>query len=229
MRIWLLALCCLVLAGCTTSRARVAAPELTTPVTAGSAGLLVKPVARLALLTVAGLTERRDDWSRDAATHLAAGFQAELAKRDHPFNLVDLSGQMEGRTGQVLRLNEAVGDTIQTYEFGAQRLPTKAKGFDWTLGEGTRLLRGDSGADHALFVTARGTWSSPGRKVLMVGAAIIGTPIPMGSQTLSASLVDLRTGRVIWYNQALAGPADDMRTPEGAQALAASVLKGAPL
>lgn len=229
MRIWQVVVCCLVLAGCTTSRARIAAPALMTPVTAGSTGLLVQPEARLALLTAASQIERRDDWSRDAAAHLATGFQAELSKRDHPFSLVDLSGQMEGRTGQVLRLNEAVGDTIQTYAFGAQRLPTKAGGFDWTLGDGTRLLRGDSGADHALFITARGTWSSPGRKVLMVGAAIIGTTIPMGSQTLSASLVDLRTGRVIWYNQAVAGPADDMRTAEGAHALAASVLKGAPL
>ena len=234
MRIWHLAMCCLAiaslaLAGCTTSQVRVAAPELTSPVTAGSAGLLVKPEARLAILTAAGQTDRRDDWSRDAANNLATAFQAELAKRDHPFQLVDLSAQMEGRTGQVLRLNEAVGDTIQAYEFGGRRLPTKAGRFDWTLGEGARLLRGDSGADHALFVTARGTWSSPVRKVLMVGAAIIGTSMLMGSQTLSASLVDLRTGRVIWYNQALAGPADDMRTPEGARSLAASVLKGAPL
>lgn len=229
MRIWVLAFCCLVLTGCTTSQVRVAAPDLTPAVSAGSTGLLVRPQASLALLTATGLTERRDDWSRDAAANLAAGFQAELALHDHPFRLVDLSGQMEGRTGQVLRLNEAVGDTIQTYEFGGRRLPTKAGRFDWTLGEGTQLLRGDSGADHVLFVTARGTWSSAGRKVLMVGAAIIGTSIPMGSQTLSASLVDLRTGRVIWYNQALAGPADDMRTPEGARSLAANVLKGAPL
>ncbi len=229
MRIWQVLLCCLVLAGCTTSRGRVAAPELMTPVIAGSTGLLVQPEARLALLTAASQIERRDDWSRDAAANLAAGFQAELALHNHPFTLVDLSSQMDGRAGQVLRLNEAVGDTIQTYEFSGQRLPTKAGRFDWTLGEGTQLLRGDSGADYALFVTARGTWSSPGRKALMLGAAIIGTSMPMGSQTLSVSLVDLRTGRVIWYNQARAGPADDMRTPEGARSLAANVLKGAPL
>jgi hypothetical protein len=50
----------------------------------------------------------------------------------------------------------------------------------------------------------------------------------MGAQGLLVSLVDLKTGRVIWYNLAHAGPDDDMRTPAGASKIVSIVLQSAP-
>lgn len=58
--------------------------------------------------------------------------------------------------------------------------------------------------------------------------ALLGVGMQGGGQSVFASLVDLRTGRVVWFNVANAGPAD-MRDPAGAQALTTSLLQGAPL
>ena len=63
----------------------------------------------------------------------------------------------------------------------------------------------------------------------MIGLAVLGVGIPLGGQQAFASLVDLRTGNVIWFNVVTAAPNEDMREPEGARLLAARLMQGAPL
>jgi hypothetical protein len=53
--------------------------------------------------------------------------------------------------------------------------------------------------------------------------------VPLGGQVAYASLVDLRTGNVIWFNTMIAAPNQDMRDPEGAQSLVQTLMRGAPL
>jgi hypothetical protein len=210
---------------CTVTNTRMAAPGMLTAAEPNSKALLVQPDVRLSLLTAAGLQEAREDWSREGQANLAQAIRDELQSR-HPVEMLDPATSMEGRTGQLLRLHEAVGQSILLY---GPLLPTKKGEFDWTLGEGTKVLREAKGADYAIFVTARGTYASAGRKALMIGAAVLGVGIPLGNQQVYVSLVDLRTGRVVWFNTALAGPQADMRNPEGARSLAADLMKGAPL
>jgi hypothetical protein len=223
------ALVCLMLVSCTTTNVKSAsATNLGTP-EAHSKGLLVQPDVQLSLLTAAGLQERREDWSRAGQANLASAVGEQLKSRSHPFEALDPAASMDGRVGQLLRLHEAVGQSILVHEYGALKLPTKKDGFDWTLGDGAQAIKDAKGADYALFVTARGSYSSAGRKAMMVGAALLGVSVPLGSQQVFASLVDLRTGRVVWFNVAVAGPSADVRSPEGAQALATDLLKGIPL
>lgn len=229
LRAFLIVFACAVLAGCTTTNVKSAAGGMAAAPSPNAKGLLVQPDVQLALLTASGLQEPREDWSRSGRSNLAAALTSELQQRSHPFEALDPDASMEGRTGQLLRLNEAVGQSVIVFEYSGLRLPTKTAGFDWTLGEGAQTLRAERGADYALFVTARGTYASAGRKAMMVGAALLGVSVPLGSQQVFASLVDLRTGRVVWFNVAVAGPAADLRSPEGAQALAKSLLKGVPL
>jgi hypothetical protein len=61
---------------------------------------------------------------------------------------------------------------------------------------------------------------------LLVAAAGVG--MPSGGQYVFASLVELKTGRVVWTNSIVAG-GNDMRKPEGADLLAKSLFKDAPL
>ncbi len=63
----------------------------------------------------------------------------------------------------------------------------------------------------------------------MVGAVILGVGLPTGGQQVYASLIDLKTGKVVWFNVAVAGPDADMRDPEGAELLVESMLKDVPL
>ncbi len=217
------------LAACTTTQVKTASSAMLSAPDPHAKGLLVQPDVHLATLTAAGLHEAREDWSRAGQANLTQAIEAELQSRSHPFETMDPASSMQGETGQLLRLNDAVGESVLQFEYLGPRLPTHAKTFDWTLGEGARTLGQEKGADYALFVTARGTYASAGRKVLMIGAAMLGVAVPLGQQRVFASLVDLRTGRIVWFNVATAGPSADMRSPDGARSLTRSLLKGAPL
>lgn len=229
MRSLLVLLACLGMAACTTTEVRKAAPTAISAPVADSKVMVVQPDVKLAVLTAAGLQEPRADWSQSARANLNAAINDALKGKAHRFEALDPQASMDGRAGQLLRLHEAVGQSILVYSYGGLKLPTKAKGFDWTLGEGAQVLGQEHQASYALFVTGRGTYASAGRAAVMVGAAILGVSVPMGSQQVFASLVDLRTGQVVWFNVATAGPNADIRSAEGATALTRDLLKGAPL
>lgn len=228
MRMISIACACLWLAACTTTSTRVADKSGAKP-PAGSQVLLVEPNVQLGLLTASGLNEPRADWSKAAKANLAREIEAQLKTRAHGFKMIDPELAMEGRTGQLLRLNGAVGQSIILFDYSGTKLPTKGQTFDWTLGEGVRALAEQHGAQYALFVNANGNYASGGRVATMIGMAMLGVSVPLGQQQVMASLVDLRTGKVAWFNVAVAGPNADMREVEGARALAESLLKNIPL
>lgn len=223
-------------AACTTTssrRAETAKPQTIAP---GAKVLVIKPDVQLAMLLASGLSEPKADWSTAGADNLAAGIAAQLGQRGHSQAgaLVDPATMSEGRVGQVLRLHDAVAQSILVFHHGVLTLPTKRNSYDWTLGEGARELAAASGADYALFTLARGSYASSGRTALAVVGAIgmfagFGVNVPMGGQQVLSLLVDLKTGQVLWSQVANAGPGVDMREAQGAQALIATILKEAPL
>lgn len=226
-RLFALAAACLMLAACTTTNVKSATGLPTAPPKEARV-LVAQPDISLSLLTAGGLLEPRADWTASARTNMQAAVEATLSGRSHKFTVLDPSTAMEGREGQVLRLNGAVGNSILAFGLYGPGLPSKS-GFDWTLGEGAQLLAARYSSDYALFVYGRGSYSSGGRVAMMIGAAALGVSIPMGGQQAFASLVDLKTGKVIWFNQAVASPAADMRSPEGARLLTEALLRGLPL
>ncbi len=219
----------LCLAACTTTNVKMAAAGAISAPTANSKVLVVEPDIQLSLLTAAGIQEARQDWSKQGHDNLSESIKWALQGKAHRFEVLDPEAARDGRSGQLLRLHEAVGQSIMLFNYGGIRLPNKHGAFDWTLGQGAQVLGKEHDADYALFVTGRGSYSSGGRKALMIGAAMLGVSVPLGSQTVFASLVDLRTGQVVWFNVATAGPSADMRSNEGAALLTESLLKGAPL
>ena len=76
-------------------------------------------------------------------------------------------------------------------------------------------LRSRTGADYALFIYVRDSYASDGRKLVMVAGAALHIGMLGGIQSGFASLVDLRTGDVVWFNQ-MARAAGDLRTADAA-------------
>jgi len=224
MRQLIALMACALLAACTTTATRLADKSLITPA-AGTRVLLVQPDVQLTMFTASGLQEPKADWSQAARDNISGELRRTLEGRSHQFRELDPSTAMGGRAGQLLRLHSAVGQSIMSVLV----LPTKKGAFDWTLGEGAQELGKAYDADYALFTYASGSWSSGGRKALMLLAAAGGISIQMGGQTAFASLVDLKTGRVVWFNVAIAASSDDMRKPDGAQRLVAALMKDVPL
>ncbi|WP_297802482.1 hypothetical protein [uncultured Brevundimonas sp.] len=230
MKRLLIAASCLLMAACTQTAVRkaevVRAPET------GSTVLIVEPRIQLGMLTAGGVTEPREEWSQEARAHILREVQSALAADSHKYVVGSVDDLMDGRIGQVVRVNEAVIAAIIAHEYNGYagaKLATKKDDFVWTIGDGAELLSEHFGADYALFISGEGTYASGGRVAAFVVASAFGVGMQLGQQQIMASLVDLKTGQVMWVNYAVAGPHADMRDQNGARSLVGSLLKDAPL
>ena len=90
-----------------------------------------------------------------------------------------------------------------------------------------RPLKERTGADYALFTWMRDSYASTERKAAMVAHGAAGRHHLGGEQIGYASLVDLNTGRVVWFNE-LSRMSGDLREPAPADETVEALLKGFP-
>jgi hypothetical protein len=218
------------LAGCTTTRQQTSAGFVPP---AGSYKLIVmRPDIAVSLLTVGGQLEQREDWTLAARDNVLASLRSQQAKRGGATQVALTLAEAGSDDATVIELNklhEVVGQSVLLHKFSpGLALPSKKNVFDWTLGELAIQYGSQSGYDYALFFYARDSFSSSGRAALqavgflgcMVGVCVI----PGGGfQQAFASLVDLKTGNVVWFNF-LRSSVGDIRTAEGADLLVAKLL-----
>jgi hypothetical protein len=94
-------------------------------------------------------------------------------------------------------------------------LPSKDGKFDWSLGPSVAAVSRAHDADYALFLFVRDSYATAGRVAVIVVGALLGVGVQGGTQVGFASVVDLRTGDIVWFNRLLR-PQGDLRTPEAA-------------
>ena len=80
-------------------------------------------------------------------------------------------------------------------------------------------------ADYALFVYYRDYQASGGRVGMAILAAALNVALYAGHQGGFTSLVDLKTGKVVWYNN-VAASAGDLRTDGGAKKIVGQLFEG---
>ena len=214
----------LLLGGCVQTR-QYADTQFTPP--AGDYKLLVmRPDISVGSVTTGGLTEPRADWTEAARVKLLAALRAQQAARGGKLMVLDRRDSLPGISAETIaeleRLHGAVGNSIALHKYLGEDLPTKRrKGLDWTLGEQAIALGQRTGMDYALFIHAEDSFASTGRAALQVlgmAGCLVGFCAPGmsgGSQFAYASLVDLRTGKVAWFN-VLQSRIGDIRTDAGA-------------
>lgn len=189
--------------------------------------LLMQPDVEISELTAAGLAEPNAAWTATARANVEQALDAFLAEKGA--RLIPQGETVnDPQEIQLVKLHEAVGASILVHTYLEQAaLPTKPD-FDWTLGDEAAVLRRNHGADYALFLNFRDSFSSGGRVAFMVAAAVFGVSVPGGQQTGFASLVDLRTGDVVWFHTMLSSTGD-LREPEGARTAVETLLTQIPL
>jgi hypothetical protein len=195
--------------------------------------LVLRPDVSVASVTTGGMTEQRADWTETARANLIAALKAQQAARGGNVLVAerrsDVPGAAADTVADVERLNYVVDESIVLHKYEGVYLPTKRRrGLDYTLGEDAVDFGRKTGFDYMLFMHAEDSFASGGRIALQVlGAAgcIIGFCAPNiggGGQLAYASLVDLHTGEVVWFNVLQTGTPiaginmGDIRTPEGA-------------
>jgi hypothetical protein len=108
------------------------------------------------------------------------------------------------------------------------KLPTKNERLDWSMGEAVKPMKAKTGADYALFTWIRDSYASGERKAAMIAMALLGAISTGGEQVGYASLVDLNTGRIVWFND-LQRMSGDLRDPQAANETVETLLKGFPV
>jgi hypothetical protein len=242
MRIWGAAValsCSIALTACVQTR-QYADVQFTPP--EGDYKLLVlRPDVTVGSLTTGGMTEPRADWTEEARANIIAALKAQQAGRGGKLTIIQHRNELPGISEQELadleRLNFVVDESIVEHKYLGNYLPTKrGRGLDWTLGADAVKLGRKTGYDYALFLHAEDQVASTGRIALgMLGLAgcFVGFCAPNvgGAEQLDyASLVDLRTGQVVWFNVVDAASQvpgikfGDLRTPQGAAQMVERLL-----
>jgi len=227
----LIAVSALSLSACVQTR-QFADVEFTPP--PGNYKLLVmRPDVSVGSVTTGGMVEPRADWTEQGRANLIAALKAQQAERGGNAFVMERRDSLPGVDPEMIaeleRLHYAVGQSIALHRYNQRYLPTKrGKGLDWTLGQDAVRLGQRTGMDYALFLYAEDSFASTGRvalQVLGVAGCLVGFCAPNiggGGQFAYASLVDLRSGEVVWFNVLQAGTQiaginmGDIRKPEGA-------------
>ena len=202
--------------------------------------LVMRPDVTVNSLTTGGMSEPRADWTEQARGNIVNALRAEQADRGGKVLILARRNELPNVSAEEIadleRLHYAVGNSIALHKYSGAALPTKrGKGIEYTLGEDAVSLGRRTGYDYALFLYAQDNIASTGRtalQVLGVAGCFIGFCAPSGgsNQFAYASLVDLRSGEVVWFNVLQTGSQiagikmGDMRTPQGAEQLVERLL-----
>ena len=195
--------------GCQTAMVRSGVPLPSE----GTRVLLMPPDVEVYVETAAGMLEPQARESAEAMRSLTAaigGFlderggeiveftESEDPERQHLHQQIQKLHRVVARAVADAKYIQMEGQPVATR---AERLPTMKGRFEWSLGEETRALQQDSGARYALFVFVND--SRPGAHrvgVMAVVSTAFGVAPLMGEQEAYASLVDLETGNLVWFN-----------------------------
>ena len=202
--------------------------------------IVMRPDVQVGLVTTGGMVEPRADWTEQARANLLNALAEQQAGRGGQTRILESRDGIQGVSADTVanleRLHGAVGQSIALHKYAGATLPTKRRqGLDWTLGDDAVKFGRATGMDYALFLHANDSFASSGRAALQViglAGCIIGFCAPMtgGGQSAYASLVDLKTGEVVWFNilqtssQLPGVQFGDIRTPDGAAQMVERLL-----
>lgn len=191
--------------------------------------ILVMPVdVELFLLSAGGVAEPKADWTAAARQHMRAAIDTQRIQAK--WNTVGMTEAQVDDFAEQVGLHAAVASSIALHHSfgGVWSLPTKNGQLDWTFGDAMAPLAATSGARYALFMWVRDSYASAERKAAMVAMALLGVGISGGVQIGYASLVDLQSGRVVWFNRLSRG-SGDLREAQPAGESIAALLAGFPV
>jgi hypothetical protein len=194
--------------------------------------ILVMPLdVELTEMGIGGALEPKTEWTREARELIALELRARQPRLGYQF--VDYESAFEGSPAeealvdQLVKVQGLVGRSIMRHRNPTQGLPSLGANPKYSLGTDVRILRDRTGADYALFIHVRDAYASDGRKAAMVAGVFLRLGMIGGNQFGFATLVDLRSGDVVWFNE-LNRLSGDLRTREPAAETVKTLLEGFP-
>lgn len=226
-----LVILCFICIGCVKGTAyhKKETPHLLPPT---SRVLLMPTDIQLFELTAGGLQEPKADWTATANKHVHAALKSILQEKQDiliEYQPIQDDPDKARAVDQLIKLHETVGLEITVHKYiQPYSLPTKANEFTWSLGSSVNRLTERYAADCALFIHIRDSYASAGRKAAIFVGALAGIAVSGGQQVGFSSLVDLRSGEIIWFGR-IYRQSGDLRTFENASEAVKQLLDGIPL
>ena len=176
-------------------------------------------------LSMGGVEEPKADWTDAARQHMAAALALDTVGIKPQL----LSENDADEFAELVSLHAAVASSISLHHSvaGSWALPSKAGLLDWDFADAMKPLHDKFDAQYALFLWVRDSYASAERRAAMVAMAFLGVSMSGGVQIGYASLVDVRSGKVVWFNR-LARGRGDLRDAPAAQATVKELLSGFP-
>lgn len=180
------------------------------------------PDMKIFKLTAGGIDQYQDEWSIKATNFMKEELRKELDTFDTiEFNYLDKSALnkhdkefIDEQKGIFYIVAHSI--IAHTYEPGTL-FKHKIEDFDYTLGEELGYLNNLTDAEAILLVNGRNYIWTVGRSSLAVLSTLVTLatgvylPVPARQEWLTASLVDIKSGDILWFNY-LRMPGD-MRMP----------------
>jgi hypothetical protein len=170
--------------------------------------LLLPPQMVVAELSLGGVIQRQDDWTREASENLLVAAETHFRENSlfEAMRMPKLDGEDAERVESHIGLYDRLAYAIYIYgrglDSGWQHKKTQ---WDYTLGDGLAFLREKTGADTALIFTGADIISSGGRRAAFAVGLLLGVGIPIGQSFITVGLADLKTGEIRWmsYDQSM--------------------------
>lgn len=187
-----------------------------------------RPDVQVGSLGMSGVVSPNADWTAQARANFATALRADIKAMNADMVFVeDTKLQDDPLFADYQALYRAVAGAIVTHKYYGARLPTKKDKFDWTLGPGAKALGDATGADYGLLFYTADAFDSGGRKAWNFLTLNLAGMLLSGIHVAYASLVDLKTGQVVWFNVKLRTKGDP-REPGGAAERVADLLSTLP-
>lgn len=177
-----------------------------------------------------GIFEPRADWTDAANKHLRAALLEK--QKSLGATSIELSEQDADDFAEVNALHAAIARSIATHHFGPRdfRLPTKEGKLDWSMGDAVAPIKKKTNGNYALFTWMRDSYTSAERVAAVIVLALFGIGMhPGGMQIGYASLVDLDSGQIVWFNRLMRGSGDLREAEKAAETLNALLANFPPV
>lgn len=205
--------------------------------------VLMRPDVEAGAVSMGGVGEPNADWTRTVRGNLQSALADSLkARRIELRTFPEIAGADVQLIADYEALHWAVARSMIDWMYGPDlpskqykdgvKLPKNQVAASWTLGPQIAQISQLSGANYALFLYSRHYFASSRRKAMQV-AGILGcvvgfcAPTGGGEHFALVSLVDLKTGDVVWIRTSGAYKGD-VREDAGARAMVDALIERMP-
>jgi hypothetical protein len=199
------------------------------------AKVVIAPLdVQLFSLSAGGQPEPRADWTDTARRHITAALHERASSMEMRWS--EMSDQTAAEHVELMHLHDLVADAISMHSAASTRLPTKNGQLEWSFGDAMHPLQVATGARYGLFVYLHDSYATSERKAMIGVVALLSAATSGGASLLmlnagvqdgEATLIDLETGEVLWFNE-LRSRLGDVREAAPAADTVKALLAGFP-